>query len=220
MHWSIQNICFEFGPRVLSNTHRHWRGQTTAYLIRKWEWFFCPPTESWVGVVGCCSCGWNTVPHEGLNGRHRCLEVELWTAIRKNEERGLAGRWSNGGKICVTKRKIRVMTEEVRCSILSCANSSSKINFAAERIMILCFLKERNVSLLFNTLLSSFINCQQYRPIAMSAVELTSRHYRVIIVSVIVIHKCNAIFIATVINVVIFLLECSSLCYAQKEKNK
>lgn len=28
-----------------------------------------PLTESWVGVVGCCSCGWNSLPHEGLNGR-------------------------------------------------------------------------------------------------------------------------------------------------------
>jgi len=40
--------------------------------------------------VDCCSCGWNTIPHEDLNGRHVGVwtrEVELWTTIRKWRKR-------------------------------------------------------------------------------------------------------------------------------------
>lgn len=99
-------------------------------------------------------------------------------------------------------KKIRVMTEGVRCSMLSHVLSE------LEQDKISSLSEQR-----FNTLLPIVSNIV---PSSCPAVEFASRHYRVI-TSAIVTHKRNAIFIATVIkDIIIFLLECSSVCYAQK----
>lgn len=111
-----------------------------------------PLTESWVGVVGCYSYSWNSLPHESLNeiDTHigvRMRELELRTTIRERRKSTTrlpqlwSNWWSNEEKKIYIYMRWR---KKPRGTELNRTGTINEKNIANERVMISRFLKKRN----------------------------------------------------------------------------